>query len=283
MTTGIMREKILEIVFIALALVFAAGGYGMHRLGAVGFHLAPRQPDDLRIVSWNVGGAGGYGGRSLKNEFLPHIAAVLKELNADLILLQEVASPHQVQRLTRKLGGRWEVIVSTGGGSLLAVLGQRGSLQSQTRLTHSFRSQAASYQAPGLPPVLVINLHASPYSAKERNAQIGRATDTLMSHNSGHLKILAGDLNLDVDIEKRRDLFTDDEYLDVETYNYLVQHFSDVAQNTGSTAEPDRRLDYIFADVARVKVIRAGPWKGRRVADMDHDPVVADLKFEKNP
>ena len=277
-----MREKILEIVFIVLAIVFAAGGYGIHRLGTVSYHLATRQPDDLRIVSWNVGGAGGYGGRSLKNEFLPHIAAVLKELNADLILLQEVASPHQVQRLSRKLGGRWEVIVSTGGSSLLAILGQRGRLQSQTRLTQSVRSQAASYQQPGMPPVLVINLHASPYSAKERNAQIGRATDVLMSHNSGHLKILAGDLNLDVDIDKRRDLFTDDEYLDVETYNYLVQHFSDVAQNTGSTAEPDRRLDYIFLKAGQINVIRAGPWKGRRVADMDHDPVVADLQIKES-
>lgn len=278
MTTSIMREKILEIVFIVLAVVFAASGYGIHRLGAVSYQPATRHPNDLRIVSWNVGGAGGHGGRSLKNEFLPHIAAVLKKLNADLILLQEVASSYQAQRLSRILGGPWEVIVSAGGSSLLAVLGQRGRLQSQPGLTRRIRSQAASYQSPGKPPVLVINLHASPYSAKERNAHIGRTTEILMRRDAGLLKILAGDLNLDVDIDKRRDLFTDDEYLDVETYNYLVQHFSDVAQNSGSTAEPDRRLDYIFVEAGQVDVIRAGPWKGQRLADMDHDPVVADLR-----
>lgn len=98
-----------------------------------------------------------------------------------------------------------------------------------------------------------------------------------------YLVILAGDLNLDIDIDKRRDLFTDDEHLDVETYNYLAQRFSDLTRNTGSTAEPDRRLDYIFTDAKPVKVIRAGPWKGQRVADMDHDPVVADLKFDSIP
>ena len=277
-----MREKILEIIFIVLAIAFAAGGFGIHKLGAGSYQPAARHPDDLRIVSWNVGGAGGYGGRSMNNEYLPHVAAVLKKLDADLILLQEVASARQARRLSRVLEGQWEVIVSTGGGSLLAILGQRGKLQIQPRLARSFRTLAASYQSTGGPPVLVINIHADPYSAKERNTLIGQAADVLMKQDSGHLKILAGDLNLDVDIEKRRDLFSDNEHLDVETYNYLVQHLSDVTRDTGATAEPDRRLDYIFADAARVRVNRAGPWKGRRVADMDHDPVVADLQIKES-
>lgn len=116
-----------------------------------------------------------------------------------------------------------------------------------------------------------------------RSVLIGRATEVLMSRFPDHLKILAGDLNLDIDIDKRRDLFSDDEYLDVETYNYIAQHLSDVTLNTGSTAEPDRRLDYIFTDGKRLKVVHSGPWKGKRVADMDHDPVVADLQIERTP
>lgn len=275
-----MREKILETIFIVLAIAFAAGGFGIDRLGAGGYQPAARHPDDLRLVSWNVGGAGGYGGRSLTDEFLPHIAAVLKKLNADLILLQEVASARQVRRLSRLVEGRWDIIVSRGGSSRLAIMGQRGRLQDRPRLAPGFRTLAASYQPPGGPPVLVMNVHADPYSAKERNTLIGQAAEILMHQNSGHLKILAGDLNLDVDIDKRRDLFSDNEYLDVETYNYLVQQLSDVARGTGATAEPDRRLDYIFVKGGQAKVIRAGPWKGRRAADMDHDPVVADLKFK---
>ncbi len=110
---------------------------------------------------------------------------------------------------------------------------------------------------------------------------IGRVTDMLMRHDSAYLRILAGDFNLDIDLGKRRDLFSDNQHLDVETYNYLLQHLSDLTRNTGSTAEPDRRLDYIFADTGRAKVIRAGPWKGRRVAGMDHDPVVADIQIKR--
>lgn len=277
-----MREKILEVILVALAIVFAMVGYGIFQPGPQTYKLTQRNPNDMRIVTWNVGGTSGNGGRSLDDQFLPHISSVLNKLDADLILLQEVASTRQALRLSRVLDGQWEVIVSTGGSRLLATLGQRGKLQNRARLAQSLRTLAVSYHSSDMPPVLLMNIHADPYSAKVRNTLIGRVTDVLINHDDGHLKILAGDLNLDVDIDKRRDLFTDDEHLDVETYNYLVQHLSDVTRNTGSTAEPDRRLDYIFADAGRVKVIRAGPWKGRRVADMDHDPVVADLQIERN-
>jgi endonuclease/exonuclease/phosphatase family metal-dependent hydrolase len=275
-----MREKMLEILFVVLTIVFAATGYSLHQWNRHSYQLTKRNPNDLRIVTWNVGGAGGHGGRSLENQFLHHVATVLKELDADLILLQEIAYEKQVSRLSRMLDGKWEVRVSNGGGRSVAILAQRGRLYSQIRSDKKYNGLAASYRAPGNPPVFLMNIHADPYSAQRRNRLIGWATDVLMGRFPDHLKILAGDLNLDIDIDKRRDLFSDDEYLDIETYNYVAQYLSDVTLNTGSTAEPDRRLDYIFADLKRLKVVRAGPWKGKRVADMDHDPVVADLKFE---
>ena len=272
-----MREKSLEIVFIILGMVFAAVGYGFHQLGTESYRLTTRDPETVRIVTWNVGGGGGYGGRSLPDEHVSHIGGVLNKLDADVILLQEITSAYQVQQLKHVLTGRWNIVLSTAGVRSLAIMAQRGKLHSQEDLTHGLRALAASYIPAGKPPVLLMNIHAHPYSANARNILIGRATDALINHASGHLKILAGDLNLDVDLGKRRDLFSNNQHLDMETYNYLRQHLSDLTQNTGSTAEPDRRLDYIFADTGRINVISAGPWKGRRVADMDHDPVVADL------
>ena len=273
-----MHEKSLEIVFIVLSVLFAAGGYGFYQMEAESYKLTALDPNTLRIVTWNVGSAGGYGGRSLRNGHLPHIAGVLKKLNADVILLQEITSDYQVGRLRDMLDGKWEVIKSSGGSRSLVIMAQRGKLLSQNRLTRNMQALAALYQSIGKPPVLLMNIHAHPYSARARNMLIGQATDALMNHVPGYLKILAGDLNLDVDFGKRRDLFSNDQHLDVETYNYLLQHLSDLTQKTGATAEPDRRLDYIFADTERAKVLRAGPWKSRRVADMDHDPVVADLR-----
>ena len=83
-----------------------------------------------------------------------------------------------------------------------------------------------------------------------RNVLIGRATEVLMSRFPDHLKILAGDLNLDIDIDKRRDLFSDDEYLDVETYNYIAQHLSDadrghIPGRTCASRRPSNRLYFL--------------------------------------
>ena len=276
-----MRDKLLEVIFIILAVAFGIAGYRIHPPDAGSYRLAPRQSDELRIVTWNVGNAGGHSGQSLRTEYLPHIGTVLKKLNADLMLLQEVSTFDQAQRLRRILGNEADVLVSPGGSGQLAILAQRGRLRHQAGLTLNLRALAAFYQASDLPPVVLMNIHANPYAAQERNALIGRATQILMNQNSRHLKILAGDLNLDVDLHKRRDLFTDDEHLDVETYNYLAEQLSDLTRDTGATAEPDRRLDYIFADTRHLKVIRAGPWKGQRVANMDHDPLVVDLRIER--
>ena len=278
-----LREKALEILFVVLTIVFTVTGYGLHQWGRNGYHLTQRNPNGLRIVTWNVGGSGGKYGRPLENQFLPHIAVVLKELDADLILLQEIAYENQVHRLNRMLAGKWETMVSNGGGRSVAILGQRGRLHPLNGPNKQNGGMAAAYRAPGKPAVFLMNIHADPYSAQQRNALLGRATDVLMNQFPDHLKILAGDFNLDIDLDKRRDLFTNDEYLDVETYNYIARHLSDVTLKTGSTAEPDRRLDYIFADAERLTVVRSGPWKGKRVADMDHDPVVADLLLKGAP
>lgn len=117
-------------------------------------------------------------------------------------------------------------------------------------------------------------IHADALSSRRRNLQVGQAIQ-LLTEFDGPM-ILAGDLNIDLDLDKRRDLFTDDEYRDVETYNYLSERLTDTTVGTGSTAEPDRRLDYVFVSGWR-DVVTAGPWRRQRAAGMDHDPVVVDL------
>jgi hypothetical protein len=144
-----MREKMLEILFVVLTIVFAATGYSLHQWDRHSYQLIKRNPDDLRIVTWNVGGAGGHGGRPLENQFLSHVAAVLKELDADLILLQEIAYEKQVDRLSRLLDGKWEVLISNGGSRSVAILAQRGRLYSQTRPEKPRNGLAASYRSPG--------------------------------------------------------------------------------------------------------------------------------------
>jgi len=37
--------------------------------------------------------------------------------------------------------------------------------------------------------------------------------------------------------------------------------------------------DLLQDGAKRLNVVHSGPWKGKRVADMDYDPVVADLQI----
>ena len=126
-----------------------------------------------------------------------------------------------------------------------------------------------------------MNLHANAYCARRHNRQIGRSAEILtQTENHAALAgILAGDLNLDIDLDKRRDLFTDNEHLDMETYNAIVVNYRDAAVNAGSTAEPNRRLDYIFYSPGKLNLIQAGPFKRQRFGSMDHDFVVAEFEI----
>lgn len=76
-----------------------------------------------------------------------------------------------------------------------------------------------------------------------------------------------------------RTLSTDDEHRDIETYDYVAERLVDSCAGGGSTAEPDRRLDYVFVPGETVEVVVAGAWEGRKAGDMDHDPVVVELRL----
>ncbi len=273
------RDCLAEGAVFLLAALFALIGFGFDDDEENGYTPPPRQPDSLRVVTWNVGGSGG-GGRPLSEEAMPTVASTIRHLEPDLVFLQEVASREQLERLAGRIGlDEMQSRISQGDDDrLLGVLARRGRLR-VSQWPGDPRTMALFYRPEGKRPLIAAALHADAFSARQRNQAIGRAVDLLDSASRPFPRILAGDLNLDLDLDKRRDLFTDNEHLDVESYNYITERLADVAVGTGSTAEPDRRLDYIFASREDFEILSAGPWKGRRAADMDHDPVVADLRY----
>lgn len=280
MTRGALAEASLW----GTALALFVAGFGLPDPRTPPFELVPKSPEVLRVVTWNVGGAGrdGEWGSSLDDEHVEHVAAVLRELDPDLCFLQEVRSGLQTRRLLEALGAGWvRETASSGRGRRVAALAQRGMLEPvDLDVAGGPRDALAVRYSPRAGgAVVAVGLHADVRSAERRNDEIGAIAAVLArragTHDEGHL--LVGDLNFDLDLDKRRDLFTDDAYLDVETYNFVAGHFRDAGRGTGATAEPDRRLDYVFVEPGAFEVRSAGPVKGRRVGDMDHDPVAADL------
>jgi endonuclease/exonuclease/phosphatase family metal-dependent hydrolase len=269
-----------EIGLFLLAIVFALLGYGLPEHGGASYEPGPRDGTGLRVVTWNVGGSAGETGHPLEDDWLAGIAAALRRLDPDLALLQEVRDEEQLARLRALLGGeQWTTAIARAGSRHVAALAQHGRLRSFPVGPGARAALGLSYRSAGKPAVACVALHADAYAARERNSSIGRCAELLQRIDWTRCKVLAGDLNLDLDLDKRRELFTNDEHLDVETYNFVADRLTDAGLDRGNTADPDRRLDYVFVDPGAFRVVRAGPWKGQRVGDMDHDPMVADLAF----
>ena len=282
-----MREAWLELVLFAAAAGAALAGHGLPNfddLGPSGFELRDRDAGVVRVVTWNVGGAEGGDMHALPDRQLGHVAQTLAALDADVIALQELASARQGEVLAERLGPEWSGRFSGRGLALLArnaVFRDTGDLGTGDLGTGDLgtgdRSLGATLSVRGH-DLAVIGVHAHAFDAKGRNRTLGEATTELLEVRGVDARILLGDLNLDVDLDKQRDLFSNRAHLDVETYNYIGGLLQDAARGRGSTAEPDRRLDYIFVSPP-VTVEAAGPWKERRSGTMDHDPVVADLRL----
>lgn len=276
-----LTPKRIEAILFAFAGLFAWIGFGFDRTAPGGYQPGPRDPAALRVVTWNVGGKNA---QPLQDAWIPDIAETLARLDADLIFLQEVTGADQLERLrqtARDANPKCQLFgtMNAGSGTRLAVLFQRGHLRAWPIAVGSSRSAlAVGFHPDDHPPVAAVALHADAFSSVKRNRGIGRAVDLLLSYHFADARLLVGDLNLDLDLDKRRDLFSDNEHRDVESYNYIAVRLFDAAAGTGATADPDRRLDYIFIN-DRFTVINAGPWKRRRTASMDHDPLVADLRF----
>ena len=267
-----------EIALLLLAGVFFFLGYGPPRLLRSSFEPGPRPGGVLRVVTWNVGGHLAGGAQALREAHVPHVVEVLAGLDPDLCFLQELEDEAQLAGLLQALGEEWTGVVSAAAGSRrVGILARRGTLQLLPGAEDRHRCVTVRYEPLAGRSVVAVGIHADAFSARQRNEEIGAAVTALFAREAGPALLLAGDLNIDFDLDKRRDLFTDDEHLDAETYNFVADKLADVARGRGSTAQPDRRLDYIFADPRAFRRRAAGPVRGRRVGDMDHDPVVADL------
>ncbi len=228
-----------------------------------------RARGEWRVVTWNVGGSANGTAHPLADSDLEAVAKTLRELRPDLVLLQEF-----------RYGTQWDALrarFEVGAGYVqsaaddVAIVAVRGAL-ADGRSSGLFAQ--ARWQVDGH-EFAVGALHAAAWSARERRREIGGALDrTLQMTARAHL--FGGDLNLDVD--QRGDLFSNDPQRDAEVYNYVAERLLDAGAGRGPTAEPDRRLDYLFVS-REFEVRAAGPWKGRRSGTMDHDPLVVDLRL----
>jgi len=273
------RPRVFEFVLLLLAAAFALYGFGPPR-AVFGYRPDARSDSALRIVTWNIGQADGTRTRRAGSDegAFQQIRETLRELDADVSILQEV-SADVLRSMADGLPGS-STAFSGAPNAGCGIITQRGHLVHLDGLEGASGDPVHVLFRPREGRALqVIGLHADAWSASRRNQEIGSAVDLMEETAEFPLHVLAGDLNLDVDLGGGKDLFTEDEYLDVQTYNYVVERMHDAASDGGPTAEPDRRLDYIFiwSRTGDLGIQDAGVWRGRRADGMDHHPVVVDI------
>ena len=282
-----MKEARVEVVLFVVAALCALGARALAR-PEVAPSLGAPLADGMRIVVWNVGGTGAAArsaeGSALQADHVAAVADALRGLDFDLACLVELQDAAQARALAQLIAADVRVLTSPGDRPL-ALLSRRGRLSGTRALPRGGGKRptlVARVHSDRLGRDVVVGaLHASPWSATERNAHLGGLVDALARTADDAPRLALGDFNLEVQTEGRQDLFTDDAHLDLETYGYVTRALVDCGRAAGATVTPDRRLDYVLASealvVANVVVVR-----GRRRGDMDHDPLVIDVRLARS-
>jgi len=236
----------------------------------------------LRLMTWNIGYADLDADNRAQNKDIPNIAEVILNNDPDIVALQEITGEAQLQFLLRRLRGKYKGAISPLGNDdrTVAVLAKDQAAIFETINTETGRTAIATHIKLGedKPSVTFISAHADAYNSKKRRTFVGDIVDWAQPKLSSDRVLIAGDFNLEVDLEKAEDSYSDNAKNDSESYNYLLKYFRDLGKDAGYTAVNNRRIDYIFGpsvDVAGVQDAKV--LSEAAMGKMDHRPLVIDL------
>src|SRR5258708_1338399 len=211
-------------------------------------------------MTWNIGYADLDADNRAQNKDIPNIAEVILNNDPDIVALQEITGEGQLQFLLRRLKGKYKGSISPLGNDdrTVAVLVKDQTAIFETINTETGRTAIAAHLKLGedKPSVTFISAHADAYNSKKRRTFVGDIVDWAQPKLNSDRVLIAGDFNLEVDLDKAEDSYTDNAKNDSESYNYLVKHFRDLGKDAGYTAVNNRRIDYIFGpsvDIAGVQ------------------------------
>lgn len=232
----------------------------------------------LTVLTWNIGRL--HLGRHVNRVFrfdsrahdkaLRHVARVIDESEAHVVVLQELASRSQLAQILELLGPNWDggMGPDAGGDRAVALLMQRryaGVTLSHETVALEGGRNAEVCRGDGW---ITIGLHFDAFRAKVRHRQaqdLAAFVDSLAEDTV----IVAGDLNIDM----RYPLHS--RASDKAFLRAMARTFTDLGLKKGPTAAGRRRLDYILvrgAASAEARVMRR-----RRVPLGDHDPLLARI------
>jgi endonuclease/exonuclease/phosphatase family metal-dependent hydrolase len=228
----------------------------------------------VRLVTWNVGRfyTPTHNNR-LDDEDIPRVAALLEELDADVVMLQELVDVVQLRALLARGRQRYAgaLAESCDYDRKCAIL-VRNSLQPRFEhhaLLPSRRGTVMARLSVQGVRLAALSVHFDVFDRERRRSQ----AESLMRITDGcdeDVVVVAGDFNYDPRWGR--------DELDRGTWDILTQRFRDAGAGIGPTLLGMLRIDHFLMRGGRGRCRVVGPQ--RRLPLGDHDAVVCDLDVD---
>jgi endonuclease/exonuclease/phosphatase family metal-dependent hydrolase len=232
-------------------------------------------------MTWNLGYSDLESETRARAEDLPAVAQTILSNDPDAVALQELTGEDQLKLLLAHLKKRYHGYACSFGSAdrVAAVLVRdRSPRFNDVPAGDRFAAAATFYLHRDLPEIVLVSVHADAFSSSRRRSLTEDVVDWARKRAS-HSVFIAGDLNFEVSIKTRNNLFTDNAKHDSESYNYLLKYFRDLGRGAGETAISDRRIDYVFGPLEGWVLRRAEVLRGIAIGRMDHLPLLVEISF----
>lgn len=236
----------------------------------------------LRLMTWNIGYSDLESETRARAEDLPAVAQLILSKDPDAIALQELTGEDQLKLLLAHLKDRYRGYACSFGSAdrVDAVLVKdRSARFNDVPTGDRFAAAATFHLQKDLPEIVLVSAHADAFSSSRRRRFAEDVVDWARDRSGNSSVFIAGDLNFEVSIKTRTNLFTDNAKHDSESYNYLLKYFRDLGHAAGETAISDRRIDYVFGPLQRAALQRAEVLRETSIGRMDHWPLLVEIAF----
>ena len=234
----------------------------------------------LKLMSWNIGYGDLETETRARDADVPAVAQIILNNDPDAVALQELTGESQLKLLLKHLKNRYRGQVSSAGSAdrVAAVLVKERTVRFDNVPAGDRFAIAASFRLRSqLAEIVFVSAHADAFHSARRRTFGGDVVDWARGRTGGEIAFIAGDLNMEVSVRNKTNLFTDDAKNDSETYGYFSKYFRDLGRDAGETSINDRRIDYVFGPQETVTLRRAEVLRGTAIGRMDHWPLLIEV------
>ena len=231
----------------------------------------------LRFLTWNVGRLySRKGNNRLDDRDVPSVAATLRELDADCVLLQELVDVLQLRALLARTDGEYLGAMAEQCGydrkcAALVKKRLRPTFE-QHRLAPTERGVVlARFDAGGV-RAAALGVHFDVFNRERRRGQ-AEAVAAITGERDEDVVLVAGDFNFDPAWAE-----ITGEPIDRGTWALLTERLSDTGRGAGPTLMGLLRIDHVLlrGGPSHVRVVSQ-----RRLPLVDHDAIVCDVDFSR--